>query len=130
MRRKDQRIVVYVQAQYREARDGRQEQLHQRLQKGQNHSPASSCLWRRFILEILAWKECAQQHSVGYCDRLKIRKEPNANSEIITTAKYNDEIKIIEKDAKTDFVNGENGKWYKVEYENQEGYAWSKFISE
>lgn len=61
---------------------------------------------------------------------LKIRKEPNANSEIITTAKYNDEIKIIEKDAKTDFVNGENGKWYKVEYENQEGYAWSKFISE
>lgn len=61
---------------------------------------------------------------------LKIRKEPNANSEIITTAKYNDEINIIEKDAKTDFVNGENGKWYKVEYKNQEGYAWSKFISE
>lgn len=61
---------------------------------------------------------------------LKIRTEPNINSEIITTAKYNEGINIIENNAKTDFVNGENGKWHKVDYKNQEGYAWSKFISE
>ena len=50
--------------------------------------------------------------------------------QLLQKSKYNDEINIIEKDAKTDFVNGENGKWYKVEFENREGYAWSEFISE
>ncbi|EKT4520775.1 SH3 domain-containing protein [Flavobacterium psychrophilum] len=61
---------------------------------------------------------------------LKIRNNPSLNSEIIATIEFGENIKIIDKEVKNDIVNGENGKWYKIEYKNQIGYAWSKFISE
>jgi uncharacterized protein YgiM (DUF1202 family) len=61
---------------------------------------------------------------------LKIRTNPSLNSEIITTVKFGENIKVIDNEIKKDIVNGENGNWCKVEYRNQTGYAWNKFISE
>ena len=52
---------------------------------------------------------------------LKIRNNPSLNSEIIATVKFEENIKIIDKEIKNDVVDGENGKWYRVEYENQIG---------
>lgn len=61
---------------------------------------------------------------------LKIRSNPSLDSEIIATIKFGEDIKIIDKEIKNDIVNGVNGKWYRIKYKNQVGYAWSKFISE
>ena len=53
---------------------------------------------------------------------LKIRNSPSLNSEIITTIEFGENIKIIDKEIKSDIVNGENGKWYKIEYKNRHYY--------
>jgi len=61
---------------------------------------------------------------------LKVRTEPNSHSDVLVIIPYNQNLKIIEKEGNTDIVNGQEGKWYKVEYKNTVGYAWSKFIEE
>jgi uncharacterized protein YgiM (DUF1202 family) len=61
---------------------------------------------------------------------LKMRNEPSLNSEVIATVGFNENVKIVDKEIKSDIINGQSGKWYKIEYENKTGYAWNKFISE
>ena len=58
----------------------------------------------------------------GYISESSVnfRKEPNTNSEVLSTLKYNTEITII----------GEDGDWYKVRYQENEGYVSKKLVSE
>lgn len=54
------------------------------------------------------------------CDKLRIRSEPNFDSDVITTIDVNRKIKVIY----------ENEKWYKVEnYRGNTGYVCSDYIN-
>ena len=78
------------------------------------------------------WNNSVENNSAKVVAKsgLKIRQSPNLDAEIITTVKFGENINIIDKETKNDFVNGETGKWYKIEYENKIGFAWSKYISD
>jgi hypothetical protein len=60
---------------------------------------------------------------------LKIRMKPNLNSNVLIKVPFNETLEIINKDEKSDNINGENGTWHKVKYNNLIGYAWSKFMA-
>ena len=61
---------------------------------------------------------------------LKIRTETDVNSDILATIPYYEHLTILENNVKSDNIDGKNGHWCKVEYNNIIGYAWSNYIEE
>lgn len=59
---------------------------------------------------------------------LKIRIKPNVNSKVLIVVPCNETLKIEAKYFKIDFVRGHSGSWYRVEYKDIKGYAWSKYL--
>jgi uncharacterized protein YraI len=76
----------------------------------------------------LNWKNNTQSKVIAKSG-LKIRTAPNLNSDVLITLPFNETIEVVNGNEKLDIVHGENGIWCKVQYNNLEGYAWSKFIS-
>ena len=62
-------------------------------------------------------------------DNVKLRKSPSTNSEIITLLKIGEPLKIVEKSTETLMYNGIDSPWYKVKYNNQQGYVIGGLIS-
>ena len=52
-------------------------------------------------------------------NNIRMRKEPNTTSEIITNLYKNDEVEILEK----------TGDWYKIKYEKKVGYMRADLIN-
>ena len=50
---------------------------------------------------------------------VRMRKKPSTEAEIITNLHNGDKVEIIEKD----------GNWYKIKYDNEEGYIHSDFVN-
>lgn len=61
---------------------------------------------------------------------LNIREEANKNSKTLVSVPYKESIIILDKNGSKDYINGQYGVWYKVEYQGTIGYAWSILISE
>lgn len=53
---------------------------------------------------------------------VKLRKEPNTNSEVVSLLKIASEVIIIEKSDLKQLYNGYMHNWYKVKYKNEEGF--------
>ncbi len=59
---------------------------------------------------------------------LRLRSEPSDKSTILTQIPNSSQVKILREDNKEVIVNGEKGKWLKIEYEGIIGWAWGNFI--
>jgi hypothetical protein len=59
---------------------------------------------------------------------LNIRSEPSDKATIINKAPNGEKVKILGEDDKIVTVNGEKGKWLKIEYGGKIGWAWGNFI--
>ena len=61
-------------------------------------------------------------------DPLRMRAMPDIGSGVIATIPNGTTIEILGEDDKTTTVDGQSGKWMKVRYNNQDGWAWSGFL--
>jgi hypothetical protein len=61
-------------------------------------------------------------------DPLRMRAMPDIGSGVIGTIPNGTTIEILGEDDKTTTIDGQSGKWMKVRYNNQEGWAWSGFL--
>ena len=61
-------------------------------------------------------------------DPLRMRAMPDIASGVIGTIPNGSTIEILGEDDKVTTVDGQSGKWMKVRYNNQEGWAWSGFL--
>jgi uncharacterized protein YraI len=59
---------------------------------------------------------------------LRLRSEPSEESTILASIPYGTTVTILEYDDHFSVVNGENGKWCKINYYGTEGWAWGGFI--
>lgn len=59
---------------------------------------------------------------------LNIRSDPSDKATIINKAPNGEKVKILGEDDKRVTVNGEKGKWLKIEYGGKIGWAWGNFI--
>lgn len=59
---------------------------------------------------------------------LNLRDQPSDKATIINKIPDGTKIKIVDEDAQVVVVNGEKGKWLKIEYNGVIGWAWGKFI--
>ena len=62
-------------------------------------------------------------------DNVKLRKSASTDSEIITLLKIGEPLRIIEKSTESFMYKGIDSPWYKVEYNEQEGYVVGGLIS-
>ncbi len=62
-------------------------------------------------------------------DGVKLRKEPNVNSEVVDILNIGDMIKIISKSEKSQVFNGIQSNWYKIKKGDQVGYTLKGLIS-
>ena len=62
-------------------------------------------------------------------DDVKLRKEPNTNSEVVSLLKIASEVIIVEKSPQKQLYNGYLHNWYKVKYENNEGFILGGLLS-
>ncbi|WP_405570845.1 SH3 domain-containing protein [Winogradskyella sp. Asnod2-B02-A] len=62
-------------------------------------------------------------------DNVKLRNSPSVDSEVVKLLTIGEPLKIIEKSSETFMYNGINSPWYKVEYNNQQGYVVGGLIS-
>jgi hypothetical protein len=62
---------------------------------------------------------------------VRIRKEPNLDSEVIGTLGLNSKIRIISTDLDSHAleIDGISALWYEIEYENITGFIWGGYIS-
>ncbi len=61
---------------------------------------------------------------------IKIREEPNKNSNPLISVPYQTELNILEKAVRPDKINGQSGQWYKVEYNGVTGFVWNAYLDE
>jgi|GEM_PF-2224777 len=71
--------------------------------------------------------------SIGYVktktgSTLRMRKEPSESSEILIMIPNGSPVIILGYDDHFSVVNGENGKWCKIKYNEKVGWAWGSFI--
>jgi hypothetical protein len=59
---------------------------------------------------------------------LNIRSEPSDKATIINKVPNGEKVTILGEDGKIVTVNGEKGKWLKIEYAGKVGWAWGNFI--
>jgi hypothetical protein len=59
---------------------------------------------------------------------LNVRSEPSDKATIINKAPNGEKVKILGEDDKIVTVNGEKGKWLKIEYGGKVGWVWGNFI--
>jgi hypothetical protein len=59
---------------------------------------------------------------------IKIRERPSANSNVVTTAAYDDKLSVLEQ-GPADKINGEQNYWFKVKSSGTSGYVWGPLIS-
>jgi len=59
---------------------------------------------------------------------IKIRTEPTINSDVIANAPFDAHLKIVDSIGTPDIVNGISGNWYRVNYNNNVGYAWGSYL--
>lgn len=59
---------------------------------------------------------------------LRLRSEPSDQSNILSQIPNGSQVNIIGEDNKLVLLNGENGKWLKVEYNGVIGWVWGNFI--
>lgn len=62
-------------------------------------------------------------------DQVKFRAEPDSKSEVLALLKIGSEVQIIEKTEITLFYNGIESPFYKVKYQEQEGYILGGLIA-
>lgn len=67
--------------------------------------------------------------SVTAVSGLSIRDQPNKNGNVLTTVPYQEKLTVIETQISQDYINGQSGYWYKVEYQGTTGFAWGNYIS-
>jgi len=60
---------------------------------------------------------------------VNIRSQPNTSSTIIGRLQLNDEIEIIENTGNPQIIEGVLQNWYKILFNNTEGYIWGGYIS-
>ncbi len=60
---------------------------------------------------------------------LMLRLNPNLDAGIITKIPNKSKVRVVGYGDKTEVVNGEKGKWYKVYYGGRTGWAWGNFIT-
>jgi uncharacterized protein YgiM (DUF1202 family) len=85
---------------------------------------------RHFLSKGITTSNDIEKARVNAKSGLKIRETPNLTSNIITTVPYYEYLKILDKTSNPDYIDGVSGNWYKVEYQNTVGYAWSIYIDE
>lgn len=61
---------------------------------------------------------------------LKLRELPNQDSKVIKVIPYNTDVCIIEKNKDEITIDNKLGKWVKIQYETDEGWAFDAFLSE
>ncbi|TDQ25634.1 SH3 domain-containing protein [Tenacibaculum caenipelagi] len=54
---------------------------------------------------------------------VKLRKEPNTGSEVISLLKIASEVTIVEKSTEKQLYNGFSHHWYKVKHKDKEGFV-------
>lgn len=59
---------------------------------------------------------------------LRLRREPSENADIITGIPNGSALIILDSSKDLAIVNGESGKWLKIKYNGQVGWAWGNFI--
>lgn len=60
----------------------------------------------------------------------KIRMEPSLKGEVLFELFSNDSVLIIDKNGPMEKINGKNMNWYKISYNNKEGWVWSGILKE
>ena len=60
---------------------------------------------------------------------LNLRKLPNKESEIITKINFGNKLQIAELTINNETIEGRNGNWIKVKYEDKEGYLFSGYLT-
>jgi hypothetical protein len=61
---------------------------------------------------------------------LRLRSEPSAESAIVASMPNGSAVTILKDSFQYDEIDGEKGRWLKVNYNGKEGWAWSDFIIE
>lgn len=61
---------------------------------------------------------------------LNLRAKPSLNSEVIMRIPANAEVEILYYDTETFYYQNKPGKWCKIRYVDNEGYAWGNYINE
>ncbi len=60
---------------------------------------------------------------------VKLRKEPNASSEVLKTLAIGEKVSVLEKTKETMTYQGELANWYKVKYNGLTGYVLRSLIA-
>ncbi len=63
-------------------------------------------------------------------ETLNMRDKPSLSSSIVLRIPANAEVKIMFYDTETYYLNGNAGRWCKINYAGTEGWVWGNFISE
>lgn len=71
--------------------------------------------------------------SIGYVktltgSTLRMRKEPSEEAPVLLNIPNASPVIILGYDERTTTVNGETGKWCRIKYNGETGWAWGKFI--
>jgi hypothetical protein len=60
----------------------------------------------------------------------RMREKPISSSKLLTKIEFYESVKILDKGGPEDFIAGQSGTWYKVEYNSYEGWVWGPFVKE
>lgn len=94
-----------------------------------------------FIICVAAALQCKGKNSnaiipegkikiVTASDGLRLRKEPNVSSLIVTSIPKDQQIFIEQSIDKTETLNGATGQWFKISWQEKNGYAFGGFLKD
>ena len=69
-----------------------------------------------------------EQWAVVTSSYLRIRKEPNLESEILSHLRLNNVVKILEQNSYTEKIEGEEDYWYKISYQGISGWVFGSYL--
>ena len=61
---------------------------------------------------------------------LNLRSGPSLSSDVVMRIPANAEVEIMFYDTETFYLNSKPGKWCRIRYAGNEGWAWGNFINE